>query len=542
MEVEGSTIHYVHTVSEASLVAAALALGARSVQGWSHQEEKLARGLPELPATAVTDLKAQIEQGHDPLGDQFCALRPPATRRILGATYTPPPIIDAMLRWAAKQPEAPERVVDPGVGSARFLLRAHQAFPNAKLVGIEVDPLAALIARANLSAAGLGRKSSVLLRDYRALELPVVQGRTLYIGNPPYVRHHLLETKWKDWLLGEAAKLSCRASGLAGLHVYFFLATAARARTGDFGAFVTAAEWLDVNYGCLVRDLFLGRLGGSGVTVIEPTAMPFPDAATTAAITVFEIGSRPSSISFRRVAQMKQLRSLSDGKEVRRERVEAEQRWSHLTRVRPQMPEGYIELGEFFRVHRGQVTGANRIWIAGEHSAALPSSVLFASVTKARELLGAGAALANDSHLRRVIDLPVDLSVFEGETKRAVEAFLKSAAAAGADKGYIARNRRAWWAVGLREPAPLLATYMARRPPAFVRNLVGARHLNIAHGLYPRSPLDPALLDALARYLSSSVTTAAGRTYAGGLTKFEPREMERLPVPAPDTLEALAAL
>ena len=69
-----------------------------------------------------------------------------------------------------------------------------------------------------------------------------------------------------------------------------------------------------------------------------------------------------------------------------------------------------------------------------------------------------------------------------------------------------------------------------------MRNLVGARHINIAHGLYPRVPLSARALDALGRHLNTSVTTADGRTYAGGLTKFEPKEMERLLVPSPDML------
>jgi hypothetical protein len=69
-----------------------------------------------------------------------------------------------------------------------------------------------------------------------------------------------------------------------------------------------------------------------------------------------------------------------------------------------------------------------------------------------------------------------------------------------------------------------------------VRNDVAARHINIAHGIYPREPLPASALDALARYLRLSVTTGQGRTYAGGLTKFEPRELERLPVPAPPPL------
>ena len=95
----------------------------------------------------------------------------------------------------------------------------------------------------------------------------------------------------------------------------------------------------------------------------------------------------------------------------------------------------------------------------------------------------------------------------------------------------MASHRPAWWSVGLRAPAPILATYMARRPPAFVRNLAEARHINVAHGLYPRQPLSSAVLDAIADYLRVSISTASGRTYAGGLTKFEPREMERLLIP-----------
>jgi hypothetical protein len=46
------------------------------------------------------------------------------------------------------------------------------------------------------------------------------------------------------------------------------------------------------------------------------------------------------------------------------------------------------------------------------------------------------------------------------------------------------------------------------------------------------------LLDALARHLAAETSTEDGRTYAGGLTKFEPREMERLLVPSPTLLAA----
>ncbi len=77
---------------------------------------------------------------------------------------------------------------------------------------------------------------------------------------------------------------------------------------------------------------------------------------------------------------------------------------------------------------------------------------------------------------------------------------------------------------------------MARRPPAFVLNAAAARHINIAHGLYPRQELSDHALRRLAACLRTSASVSLGRTYAGGLTKFEPKEMERLPVPDLDTL------
>jgi hypothetical protein len=77
---------------------------------------------------------------------------------------------------------------------------------------------------------------------------------------------------------------------------------------------------------------------------------------------------------------------------------------------------------------------------------------------------------------------------------------------------------------------------MARRAPAFVRNLADARHINIAHGLYPREPLDERVLTRLVSYLARMTNVVDGRTYAGGLTKFEPREMERILVPSPELL------
>ncbi len=515
--------------SESQLAGLALALGATSVGALSDCERALVKQATVAAEPLVSACRDAIRAGRDPLGESFCSLRSPERRRPAGATYTPGALVAAMTSWVSER--KPARVIDPGAGSGRFVIAAGRSLPDAELIAVELDPLAALLCRAHLATAGLAERARVEVADYRKIAPPAIEGATAFLGNPPYVRHHAIDARWKSWLVDQARALGLRASRLAGLHAHFFLATARIARPGDLGALVTAAEWLDVNYGELVRKLVVGALGAESVHVIEPAALPFDDAATTAVVTCFRVGARPPSVRLRRVETLDSLAPIDGGRPIRRERLETAARWTPLTRSQRRASIGYVELGELCRVHRGQVTGFNQIWIAGPHSQDLPQVVLFPSVTKARELFSAQTALTDPRPLRRVIDLPVDLDRLSIEERRAVDRFLRRARSLGAHRGFIARHRRAWWAVGLRDPAPILATYMARRPPAFVRNLADARHINIAHGIYPREPLSPPVLDALARYLGSSTSLRDGRTYAGGLTKFEPREMERIMVP-----------
>ena len=483
----------------------------------------------------VDVLRAAIKGGADPLGDAFSLIRSTQERRAAGAVYTPQPIVSAMLTWLATQGK-PARVVDPGAGSGRFIVAAGDAFPNAQLVAVEMDPLAALMLRANLTVRGLADRATVLVTDYRKVALPHIDGITAFVGNPPYVRHHDINAHWKAWYAAQFADFGIKASALAGLHLHFFLQTRLLAKPGDIGAFITSAEWMDVNYGSALRRLFLEQLGGIALHVLDPRVEAFPGIATTAAITCFRVGETAQPVRVRSVGDLVRLEGLSRGVNVPRERLKSEPRWSVI--VRPPVVDtgGTMELGELCRVHRGQVTGANGIWIAGAHAHNLPERVKLPAVTKARDLIHAGAYLRSDASLRRVIDLPSELDDFSSEEQCDIEDFLLWAKAQGADQGYIAQHRKAWWSVGLKAPAPILCTYMARRPPQFTLNTCGARHINIAHGLYPRQPMADEVLSRLVTWLNENVNTGSGRTYAGGLTKFEPKEVERLRIPTLDAL------
>ena len=524
--------------TEIDLIAACLALldGPKGLAAVERQLAATAKGVA-VPAEVIATLRRAIEAGGDPLGDAFSTIRSALDRRASGAVYTPAPIVRSMLAWVASQ-GAPGRIVDPGAGSGRFILAAGEAFPKAELIAVEMDPLAALMLRASLAARGWTKRTKVLVSDYRDITLPKFAGVTAFVGNPPYVRHHDIGPEWKAWYSTQFADLGIKASALAGLHLHFFLQTRLLAKAGDVGAFITSAEWMDVNYGSALRRLLLDELGGIALHVLEPTVEAFPGTATTAAIACFRVGETEEPVRVRSVANLAGLNGLTKGTDIARERLQVASRWSNI--VRPSAPNagGVIELGELFRVHRGQVTGANSIWIAGEHAECLPDRVKLASVTKARDLIQAGASLQSDEDLRRVIDLPPDLEEFTKEERRSIKTFLKWAKIQGGDQSYIAQHRRAWWSVGLKAPAPILCTYMARRPPQFTLNTCGARHINVAHGLYPREHLGVGDLRRLVTWLNTNIDTGSGRTYAGGLTKFEPKEIERLRIPRLESLSA----
>ena len=502
---------------------------------FSPAERAVACSGPLPSCKHVETIRRAIAHGDDPLGRAFCELRSPKSRREQGAVYTPRPIIDAMVQWAAGE-GTPERIVDPGAGSGRFLWAAGKAFPCADLIAVEIDPLAALTLRANAVVLDMADRLTLLVADYRAVDLPAAGGPTLFLGNPPYVRHHDIAPHWKDWFARTAAARGLKASKLAGLHIHFILKTCGLATPGDYGAFITSAEWLDVNYGDVMRKLVVGHLGGKSLHVIAPAAMLFADAATTGAITCFRAGCRVKAVRLRSVDKLSRLNGLRAGRPVPRARLESARRWSPLLRTENRASRGDIELGELCRVHRGQVTGCNAVWIAGAWPGPLPQSTLIPAVTRARELFHAGPSLSRAEELRRVIDLPIELDGLDEEARQQVHRFLAWARKMNADRSYIARHRRAWWSVGLKSPAPILCTYMARRPPAFVRNRCNARHINIAHGVYPRDTLPDSVLDALSVWLRDEVCVSDGRTYAGGLTKFEPKELERIRIPSVERL------
>ncbi len=525
--------------NERELLAVALAsLGERHCL--SRCELDVCKGIDPYPGSDLIDeTERLIRSGSDPLGDWYGDIHSPQKRRKSGTTFTPLKLVNTVLEEAALHVE-PSTVIDTGAGTGRFTVAACRAFPEANVLAVENDPVKAVLTRANLRALGIDKQARVVVRDFRELDLGDRKGATLFTGNPPYVRHHDIEANWKRWYARCWKALGQSASTLAGLHMHFFVKVLSIAQQGDVCAFLTSAEWLDVNYGRPLRDHLARNLDLRSVALMAPDTSAFEGTLTTSSITVFKIASPSKEVCVSTLlAGAGNL--TSENAVLPKARLLDARKWTpHIVSRKSQArSENVIQLGELFRVHRGQVTGMNMVWVTNRDDTKLPQTVLFKAVTKARDLIEAGRELTDDSNLRYVIDLPVNLDDMNDHDRLLVEEFLKWAEITGVKETYTSKHRKPWYRVGLRPPAPILVSYMGRRPPVFTRNLCHARHINIAHGLYPRVELNDDALAGYVSWLNENVTRCQGRTYSGGLTKFEPKEIERLLVPQPEHLPSL---
>jgi hypothetical protein len=477
----------------------------------------------------IQDFFPQILRGGDPLGEFFSKSVSPGDRRANGATFTPSWLIDLQLDQIAAK-GVPSRVVDAGAGTGRYALRAARLWPRATVIAVERDPILAEAIRINARAMGV--KIEVLCADYLSLGLPPIDGITAFIGNPPYVRHHDISPRDKAWYSREMAQLRLPHSQLAGLHVYFYLKSYLLSKPGDVGCFVSAAEWMETNYGESMRSLFC-LIGGESLIRAHPGERIFRDALTTSVIVTWSIGAK-DNVTVSDLA----MRVVKPHFSVAREELLGRSKWPGYGRAFSAQLEGQSVLGDFFRISRGQVTGHNEIWIASKQTERLiPERYLFPCVTDAMEIISANGVLRDKSRFRRVIDLPVNLSELSTAERKNVDSFLEVATMAGAAESYIAKHRKPWWRVGLKSPSPIVMSYMGRRPPSFARNACNARIINIAHSLTPLRVMNIAVQERLVAWLNENVRVTDGRTYGGGMVKFEPGDAMDIPLPVGMTFE-----
>ncbi|MCF2138255.1 MAG: Eco57I restriction-modification methylase domain-containing protein [Candidatus Thorarchaeota archaeon] len=485
------------------------------------------------------------------------SLRTLPERNKLGQHATPLGLALEILHYARLlTSDLPQiRFLDPAFGIGTFYHALLSEFPRDRIhsaIGFEID-------RSFVQAAEelwSGFPIDIRLADFTAIEPNFESSElpNLIICNPPYVRHHHLDRLTKERLQNEAmVRTRIVPNGLSGLYVYFILLAHSWMSKGAISGWLIPSEFMDVGYGRYLRTYLLDRVTLLRIHRFRPEDVQFGDATVSSSIIWFKNEPPPSNhiVKFSYGGSLLNPESI---KSVEASLLKRETKWIKFFDESQFIPPKFT-LDHLFMIKRGIATGANSFFIMTSERAeelGLASEFLFPILPSPRGL-DADVVYADEHGMPLLDPQYVLLSCDLPEERIQVEypelwSYLEEGIRQGVHKRYLCRNRNPWYSQELRQPAPLLCSYMGRStdktssPFRFILNLSSAIVTNTYLMMYPNQNLhllitkNPKLLldiwSAL-RAIPSNLLIREGRVYGGGLHKIEPKELGRVPA---DTL------
>jgi hypothetical protein len=246
----------------------------------------------------ATIANVEIIELADQIGYMYEELIPPEERHQLGQFYTPPWVCDLVTKWCIQSPD--DVVMDPGVGSGGFLLKAYQKLKEEKigdvpsslvrkevherilnqLYALDINPFPA-----HLSAVGLAMRNvrvpstklNVIHADFFSLQPEqkvlapytiktaagelrrefVIPKMDAVIGNPPYTRWTEIPEDTQELIRQRLGKLM-REYGLTpqvsrgvepGIYTYWIIHATDFLKEGGRLGMIISNTWLQTDYG-----------------------------------------------------------------------------------------------------------------------------------------------------------------------------------------------------------------------------------------------------------------------------------------------------
>ena len=463
-----------------------------------------------------------------------------------GQFWTPPWLADVMARWVLLP--GPARLFDPAVGPGTFFTAARRAGFHGQLAGFELDP--SVLAMAREAGLNPGELQDVVVGDFLA---PGASGAyPAIVSNPPYIRHHRLGRERKQQLRALAVRsLGFPLDGRTGLHVFFLLRCLEMLDPGGRLAFLLPADACEGVSSSRLWGRLTEQFRLDAVLTFAPGAAPFPGVDTNALVVLLSKRPRRETVIWLRVGEpdgaaiLTVLRAAGEGGGGNgvssHLRPVIELVTTGLSRP-PRCPASRgLPLSALARVMRGIATGANEFFFLTSrqiHERGLDRRFFHRAVGRTRDCPGDSLTRVDLEALDRA-GRPTWLLCLEGQPMAEFPArlreYLELAEAQGLAHRRLLGTRRPWYRMERRLPPPLLFAYLGRRDCRFVANGAGVVPLTGFLCVYPRDDR-PEPVRRLWRALNHPATQAnlayVGKSYGAGAIKVEPRQLDRLEIPA----------
>jgi hypothetical protein len=472
-------------------------------------------------------------------------------RRKLGQFATPTSLARDIVAFGLNRMDAPFdiRFFDPAFGTGSFYSALLQETDNDNITtatAVEIDPLFADAA----SDFWRDYNINIINSDFTGIEPD--DRYNLIICNPPYVRHHLIESESKGRIKDKTEAVSgVSLSGLAGLYCHFLLQSIQWMDDGAVAGWLIPSEFMDVNYGKAIKTFLLSEVELFRVHRFNPADVQFGDALVSSAVVWFK-KKKPANRSVM-FSYGGSLKTPQVSKDISVDVLHKESKWTRFP-CQPQRTGNPTapKLKDYFDVKRGIATGNNDFFIMEESRISelgLPFEFFRPVLPSARYVKI--AEIESDENGNPLLPqrlFLLDCRLSEDDIKAdypRLWEYLESGKNSVAN-GYLCKSRKCWYFQEQREAPILVCTYMGRvsdeRNSAFrfILNNSRATVTNSYLALYPRKNLleqfsaMPSLKRTVWELLNGMTSDSLhdeGRVYGGGLQKIEPRELLNIDVP-----------
>ncbi len=488
-------------------------------------------------------------------------------RNRLGQFATPTKLSIEILNYAENLIPNSEKIrfLDPAFGTGSFYSALLRSFPHSQIeraCGYEIDSHYGANAAKFWNASILELK----LTDFTKIPPPVLDRKkfNLVICNPPYVRHHHLNSDDKTRLRRSVTlQTNYRLNGLAGLYCYFLLLAQSWMSPNGLAGWLIPSEFLEVKYGNEVKQFLLKNVTLLHIHRFNPKQTQFKDALVSSVVVWFR-NSPPKSTH--------QIKFSFDGTLTIPEKsvvspvvtLDSNSKWTwvHVNGSQSKSHKRQdveLRLSDLFSIKRGIATGANKFFIltARQISDLKLSQECIRPILPSPRYLKVGE-IESDQYGHPKIEKQLfllDCNLPEAVIKKkypSVWNYLQIGIAQDIHNRYLCRHRSPWYAQENRPAAPILCTYMGRisqthhNPFRFILNHSEATAPNVYLLLYPKPALtmrlknDGQLLRSIwqaLRQIAPNDLISEGRVYGGGLHKIEPNELANTKIREKDVFE-----
>lgn len=449
--------------------------------------------------------------------------------------FTPSPIAELMADWLLGNPKLQE-VLEPAFGLGIFARTLLERKKNLKIKGFEVD--FKIFEEAKFQFKGK-ENVQLILEDYLYNDWD-----SRYDGiicNPPYFKFHDYDNKTA--LLEIEQKLGVKLTGFTNLYTLFLLKSIHQLKPGGRAAYLVPSEFLNSDYGKLVKADLLKTGTLRHIAVIDFEENVFEDALTTASILLLAKDEHDASIGFTNIKTLGDLGKLQtyiqdypNGKSDRQyppQALNPDVKWRNYYQGENALKYKHlIPFSNYGKVVRGIATGDNNFFTFNASKAeqwGIQTKYLLPCISKSADVKGAFFTQADFEQLVQA-DKSVYLLNAVNAKDAALERYLAHGVEQGASQRFLTAARNPWYALENRPPAPIWVSVFNRNGLRFIRNEAGIRNLTTFHCVYLdlfSAPKADLFFAYLLTNISKDIFNDNRREYGNGLHKFEPNDLNK---------------